>query len=78
MKERNKYIIGSRGSKLALIQANWIKSQLEDSNDEIEFSIEIIKTTGDNITDEHSGALLCEPLFFKLSLPVDPATAEPI
>ncbi len=51
MKERNKYIIGSRGSKLALIQANWIKSQLEDSNEEIEFSIEIIKTTGDKITD---------------------------
>ncbi len=51
MKERNKYIIGSRGSKLALIQANWIKSQLEDTNDKIEFSIEIIKTTGDNITD---------------------------
>ncbi len=51
MKEQNKYIIGTRGSKLALVQANWIKSQLEDTNKEIEFSIEIIKTTGDYITD---------------------------
>jgi hydroxymethylbilane synthase len=51
LKDQNKYIIGSRGSKLALVQANWIKSQLEDSNKEIEFSIEVIKTTGDNITD---------------------------
>ncbi len=51
MKEQNKYVIGSRGSKLALIQANWIKSQLEDSSEEIEFSVEIIKTTGDKITD---------------------------
>lgn len=51
MKEQSKYIIGTRGSKLALIQANWIKSQLEDFNEETEFSIEIIKTTGDNITD---------------------------
>ncbi len=51
MKEQNKYIIGSRGSKLALIQANWAKSKLEEAHEGIEFAIEIIKTTGDNITD---------------------------
>lgn len=51
MKNRNKIVIGSRGSKLALIQANWVKSQLEEANDGIEFVIEIVKTTGDNITD---------------------------
>lgn len=51
MENRNKIIIGSRGSKLALIQANWVKSELEKANKEIEFTIEIIKTTGDNITD---------------------------
>ena len=48
---KKKIVIGSRGSKLALIQANWAKSQLEESNSEIEFEIEIIKTTGDKITD---------------------------
>lgn len=51
MEKRNKIIIGSRGSKLALIQANWAKTQLEESNRDIKFSIEIIKTTGDKITD---------------------------
>jgi hydroxymethylbilane synthase len=51
LKEQNKYIIGSRGSKLALIQAKWVKSQLEEANEELEFTIEIIKTTGDKITD---------------------------
>lgn len=51
MEKRNKIIIGSRGSKLALIQANWAKSQLEESNSDIEFNIEKIKTTGDKITD---------------------------
>ncbi len=51
MENRNKIVIGSRGSKLALIQANWVKSQLEKANKDIEFTIEIIKTTGDKITD---------------------------
>ena len=51
MENRNKIVIGSRGSKLALIQANWVKSQLEKANKEIEITIEIIKTTGDKITD---------------------------
>jgi hydroxymethylbilane synthase len=51
LKKRKKIIIGSRGSKLALIQANWVKSQLEEANKEIEIVIETIKTTGDKITD---------------------------
>ena len=51
MENRNKIIIGSRGSKLALIQANWVKSELEKANKEIEFFIEVIKTTGDKILD---------------------------
>jgi len=51
LENRNKIVIGSRGSKLALTQANLIKSQLEEANEEIEFAIEIIKTTGDKITD---------------------------
>ncbi len=51
MEKRDKIVIGSRGSKLALIQANWVKSQLEKDNKKIEFTIEVIKTTGDKITD---------------------------
>ncbi|MFQ5963259.1 MAG: hydroxymethylbilane synthase [Candidatus Scalinduaceae bacterium] len=51
MSNRKTIVIGSRGSKLALIQANWVKAQLEAHNREIEFNIEKIKTTGDKITD---------------------------
>ncbi len=51
MENRDKIVIGSRGSKLALIQANWVKSELEKANKNIEFVIEVIKTTGDKILD---------------------------
>lgn len=40
-------VIGSRGSKLALTQANMIKAELEQLGPSLEVSIEIIKTSGD-------------------------------
>ncbi|HOL70353.1 MAG TPA: hydroxymethylbilane synthase [Bryobacteraceae bacterium] len=40
--------IGSRGSQLALWQANWVKARLEEAGHACR--IEIIKTTGDKIT----------------------------
>jgi hydroxymethylbilane synthase len=42
-------VIGSRGSQLALWQAQWIAARLGDHGHETR--IEIIKTTGDKITD---------------------------
>jgi hydroxymethylbilane synthase len=42
-------VIGSRGSQLALWQANHIKARLEARG--VETRIEIIRTTGDRITD---------------------------
>jgi hydroxymethylbilane synthase len=41
--------IGSRGSQLALWQAHWIQARLEQLGEQCR--IEIIKTTGDKITD---------------------------
>lgn len=41
--------IGSRGSKLALWQAEWVKARLEEAGHSC--TIEIIKTTGDKILD---------------------------
>ena len=41
--------IGSRGSQLALWQAQWIQARLEALGEECR--IEIFKTTGDKITD---------------------------
>lgn len=44
-----KIIIGSRGSQLALWQANWVKDQLTAAGHQIE--IKIIKTTGDRLAN---------------------------
>src|SRR3989304_7815102 len=44
-------IVGSRGSKLALIQTNWVISELKKQNPELEFKIEKISTKGDKRTD---------------------------
>jgi hydroxymethylbilane synthase len=49
-------IIGSRGSKLALWQAHWVRDQLAAAGYEIE--IRIIKTTGDNLQAIAPGAPL--------------------
>ncbi len=48
---RNKIIIGTRGSKLALWQAEWIKSQLNELYPELKIELNKIKTTGDKILD---------------------------
>jgi hydroxymethylbilane synthase len=43
--------IGTRGSKLALWQANWVKSEIEKRYPELRVELERIKTTGDKIID---------------------------
>lgn len=50
MPER-KFIIGSRGSELALWQTNYVKATLEKNFSEINLEIKIIKTTGDKLLD---------------------------
>jgi hydroxymethylbilane synthase len=40
-------IIGTRGSKLALWQANWVAEKLRDTHPGLEVKLQIIKTTGD-------------------------------
>lgn len=44
-------IIGSRGSKLALWQAEWVATQLRTQHPQLEVRIEIIKTSGDVLKD---------------------------
>ena len=48
---KQKVIIGSRGSKLALWQAKFVKKELEKRNKNISVEIRIIKTKGDKILD---------------------------
>jgi hydroxymethylbilane synthase len=43
--------IGTRGSKLALWQANWVKEALETAHPSEKVDLIIIKTRGDKITD---------------------------
>ena len=47
----SKLIIGTRGSKLALFQANLVKSKLKTAYPSLEVVINIIKTKGDKILD---------------------------
>jgi hydroxymethylbilane synthase len=51
MQERKELRIGTRGSQLALWQANWIKSKLESSYPDLRVSLVKIKTTGDKILE---------------------------
>jgi hydroxymethylbilane synthase len=48
---KHKIIIGSRGSELALWQAEFIKKELEKKNKNVSIEIKIIKTKGDKILD---------------------------
>lgn len=46
-----KVVIGTRGSKLALWQAEWVKSELQRLHPGLEVELNKIKTTGDKILD---------------------------
>ncbi|HVG35352.1 MAG TPA: hydroxymethylbilane synthase [Pyrinomonadaceae bacterium] len=48
---KNRLIIGSRGSRLALWQAEWVRSKLAALSAQTEVHIEIIKTSGDTLKD---------------------------
>ncbi|WP_299577608.1 hydroxymethylbilane synthase [uncultured Sunxiuqinia sp.] len=48
---KNTIKIGTRGSKLALWQAETVKSELEKAHPNLQFELEIIKTKGDKILD---------------------------
>lgn len=48
---KDRLVIGSRGSKLALVQAQMVKAQLQLLNLSLDIQIEIIKTSGDVKTD---------------------------
>ena len=51
MPEKRKFIIGSRGSELALWQTHYVKTMLEQHFPDINLEIKIIKTTGDKMLD---------------------------
>ncbi|TXB65151.1 hydroxymethylbilane synthase [Vicingus serpentipes] len=45
---KKKIIVGTRGSKLALTQTNWVVEQLKELQPDYEFETKIIRTSGDD------------------------------
>ncbi|MCW8804381.1 MAG: hydroxymethylbilane synthase [Ignavibacteriaceae bacterium] len=62
---KHKIIIGSRGSELALWQANFVKRELERKNKNVSVEIKIIKTKGDKILDVALSKIGDKSLFTK-------------
>jgi hydroxymethylbilane synthase len=62
---KQKIIIGSRGSELALWQANFVKKELEKKNKNVSVEIKIIKTKGDKILDVALSKIGDKSLFTK-------------
>lgn len=62
---KQKIIIGSRGSDLALWQANFIKREIEKKNKNVKVEINIIKTKGDKILDVALSKIGDKSLFTK-------------
>ena len=65
MKEQRQLRIGTRGSALALWQAEWVKSQLLASEQEVSVELVVIKTTGDKILDVPLATVGGKGLFVK-------------
>lgn len=63
--ESRKVTIGSRGSPLALWQANWVKDLLLDHHSDLAVDIKIIKTSGDKIQDVPLNKIGGKGLFVK-------------
>lgn len=60
-----KLVVGTRGSKLALTQTNWVVNQLKARNENIEIEVKIIKTKGDIILDKALDKIGDKGLFVK-------------
>jgi len=62
---KQKLIIGTRGSKLALWQAKWVQAVLSEQHRQLEVEIRIIHTTGDKILDTALSKIGDKGLFTK-------------
>ena len=62
---KKKIRIGTRGSQLALWQANFIKTEIERLFPDCDVELDIIKTTGDKITDRPLAMIGGKGLFVK-------------
>jgi len=63
--KKDRFIIGTRGSELALWQTNWVKNKLQKSFPSLSFETKIIKTKGDKILDNSLSKIGDKGLFTK-------------
>lgn len=57
--------IGTRGSRLALVQTNWVADQIRQAHPDIEIDIQVIKTKGDTLPDVPLTAIGDKGLFVR-------------
>jgi len=62
---RDKIVIGTRVSALAMVQTNWAADQLRAAHRQLNIEIETIKSTGDAVTDKPLAGIGGEGLFTK-------------
>ena len=65
MKTKNKIVIGSRESKLAVLQSEMVRDYIEEKNPELDVEILTMKTTGDIILDRTLDKVGGKGLFVK-------------
>jgi hydroxymethylbilane synthase len=63
--KKDKLVIGTRGSELAVWQTNWVKDKLQKSFPSLTIAIEIIKTKGDVVSDTALSKIGDKGLFTK-------------
>ena len=64
-KSRSSFVIGTRGSRLALWQAEWVKAQIERIAPDLSVSLQRIHTSGDKILDVPLAKIGGKGLFVK-------------
>ena len=62
---RNRVVIGTRGSRLALWQAEWVQARLQEGSPKLTIDIKRIRTSGDNILDVPLAKIGGKGLFVK-------------
>ena len=62
---KDQIVIGSRGSKLALWQAEWVRARLAQLSEGADVRIEVIKSTGDRLQDVPLAAIGGQGVFTK-------------
>ncbi len=65
MPTKRRLIIGTRGSRLALWQAHFVKKRLEEEYGDLSVSIKTIKTTGDQLKKKPVGEIGGKAIFLK-------------